>query len=89
MGVQNEMEIAKLVKSNQSLLKLGAYLEIRTARLLVLRYIERNIDNRKFNVACSHLLIWKKKILIFLLKNFNLYKVEVIIRIFILSETSP
>ncbi|ESO03969.1 hypothetical protein HELRODRAFT_111897 [Helobdella robusta] len=45
LGVQNEMEIAKLVKMNGSLLKFNVFLNIVTARLLVQRYVQRNIDN--------------------------------------------
>lgn len=47
LGVKNEMEIARLVHDNTSLLRFGIFLEVRGARVQVTDSIKRNSDNCK------------------------------------------
>lgn len=47
LGVQNEMQITRLIKFNQNLLRLNIVMETWSAKILVTRYIQRNIDNQR------------------------------------------
>ena len=42
------MQITRLIKFNQNLLRLNIVMETWSAKILVTRYIQRNIDNRKY-----------------------------------------
>jgi tropomodulin len=45
LGIKTEMAISLLMRENMSLLRFGIFLEVRTARIHVTQYLQRNSDN--------------------------------------------
>ena len=51
LGNRVEMEIARLVEKNDSLLRLGLNLDVPDARMRVAHKLQQNSDNREFQLS--------------------------------------